>query len=133
MSDTRLWDTYHSKGGSGPAWIRDLLTDWISSFVDEVEPSAPHLGHLVASAPVFPAEAFLRKRLCVIISDAELRNDLLRQLAMSPVRRRDWAGVRCTARLTAHQERHRRAVLTAFQVPGDSRAVNRDWLQGRRV
>ena len=78
MQRTHLWDTFHSKGDSGPAWIRDLLTDWLTSFVDEVEPSAPHLGHLVASAPVFPAEAFLRKHLCVILSNAELRHDLLR-------------------------------------------------------
>ena len=92
--------------------------------------------NLLASAEIFPAEAFLGDRLCVQLASPFQRNVILRQLHLSPARQGQWAGVHVSARLTSHEERMRKLVLTSFQQPSpdpSDRHLNRPWVAGYRV
>ena len=124
----------YSEGG--PAAIRNLLVDWLLSWRGSVADPGRDYRPALSEADVFPCEQFLGARLTVQVHDKVARDDLCRQLHLSPSRQQHYPSSRVTARLTAHENRNRVRVLEAFMQAGDSEnrsLAGRAWVPGRRV
>ena len=70
---------------NGVSAVRDLLAAWAASHRASVNAAARDWSPELAYATVFCAERFLGTRVCVEVSCKFCRDDLCRQLSVSPL------------------------------------------------
>ena len=102
---------------NGVSAVRDLLAAWAASHRASVNAAARDWSPELANATVFRAERFLGTRVCVEVSCKFCRDDLCRQLSVSPLRQTNWSDARVTARLTRLEQANRVQIMNAFLQP----------------
>ena len=102
---------------NGISAVRDLLAAWAASHQASVNAAVYDWSPELANATMFCAEQFLGNHVCVEVSCKFCRDDLFRQLSVSPLHQTNWSDAWVTAQLIRLEQANRGQIMNAFLQP----------------
>ncbi len=131
-SSARVVEEFRKGGRAG---LLSTLQQWCASY-RAGDDEAGDWDSDLAKARVYEAEQFLGPRVVVQLPTKAARDEICRQLALSPLRQEQWPTLHVAARLTSLEQRNKLHILHRLHVPpadpSDTRP-NREFLPGRKV